>query len=105
MSDIYDGNAESDRELEFWEFAKLIEAKPILEKITCAQKLGLDIEAFLDGYIYSVEKRNNNLKQIRFHLRTLLKDLIFKSHFSQKGVGFKEMENDKHYGESTKRRD
>ena len=62
MSDIYDGNAESDRELEFWEFAKLIEAKPILEKITCAQKLGLDIEAFLDGYIYSVEKRNNNLK-------------------------------------------
>ena len=62
IDDIYDGNAESDRELEFWEFAKLIEAKPLLEKIAYAQKLGLDIDTFLDGYIYSVERKNDNLQ-------------------------------------------
>ena len=60
--DIYDGNVESDREREWWELAKLIEKKPLLEKIAYAQKLGLDIDTFLDGYIYSPERRNDNLQ-------------------------------------------
>ena len=59
VDDIYDGKPESSREIEFWELARLAEIKPLSKKIAYARELGLDIEAFLDGYIYSVEKKRN----------------------------------------------
>ena len=48
MSEIYDGGADNQREVEFWEMASESENVAILRRIVKLRKKGIDVEGLLD---------------------------------------------------------
>jgi len=48
VSEIYDGNSESERETEFWEIARESENFKLLAKLARLRGMGIDIEEILE---------------------------------------------------------
>jgi len=58
VNEIYDGHPESNREEKYWELMEQLEDMPLMKKLRFARDLGLDANAWLDGYIQARKKDN-----------------------------------------------